>query len=73
MRRAAAARFIENVIKPMIEALERATLGLAGERLKDMDDLIGRETEQLVEVLGLDVAVRERDYYPKVRHALAPS
>ena len=73
MRRAAASRFIENVVKPMILALERATLGLSGERLKDMDDLIGRETEQLVEVLGLDVPVRERDYFPKSRHVLVAS
>ncbi len=73
MRRAAASRFIENVVKPMILALERATLGLSGERLKDMDDLIGRETEQLVGVLGLDVPVRDRDYFPKSRHALAAS
>lgn len=71
--RAATLRFIDNVAVPMIEALEHARLGLSRERLKDFDDLIGRETEQFVETLGLHIKVRERDYFPKSRYALAAS
>ncbi len=72
MTRTAASRFIGATLTPMIQALEQATRGLAAGRLKDFDDMIGRETEQLVETLGLaDVVVRERDYFPTGRHALA--
>ncbi|RRN64266.1 type II toxin-antitoxin system HipA family toxin [Caulobacter sp. 602-1] len=71
--RGAALRFIDRVAVPMITALERASLDLPRQRLKDFDDLIGRETEQLVETLGLNLKIRERDYYPKTRHALAAS
>jgi len=73
MTEAAAGRFLERVAKPMVEALEAATLDLARRGFKDLDDLIGRETEQLVETLGLDVKVRERDFVPKGRYALGAS
>lgn len=73
MTRAAASRFLDRTATSMVEALEAATRDLASRGFKDLDDLIGRETEQLVEVLGLDVKVRERDYFPKGRYALGAS
>lgn len=54
-------RFVTDRLVPMIEALEDASLRLP-RALKDFDDLIGRETERLVEVLELKMPVRERDY-----------
>lgn len=71
--RPATMRFIDNVAAPMIQSLELASLGLTAQKMKDFDDLIGRETEQFVEMLGLNLPVRERDYFPKKRHALAAS
>jgi serine/threonine-protein kinase HipA len=51
-------------IVPLIAALEAATPNLRSSGLKQFDDLIGRETEQLVELLSAAVAIRERDYFP---------
>ena len=58
------ADFIEEVVVPLIAALEAATPRLRGLGLKPFDDLIGRETEQLVDLLSAAAVVRERDYFP---------
>lgn len=60
---AAARRFLTDQLGPMIERLEVAAQALP-RSLKDFDDLIGRETEHLVEVLELGLEIRERDYVP---------
>ena len=52
------------VIGPMIAGLESAARSLRSMGLKNFDDLIGRETEQLVELLSLTADIRERDYFP---------
>ena len=56
--------FVETVAAPLVAALEAATPRLRSMNLKPFDDLIGRETERLVETLSLAIAVRERDYFP---------
>ena len=60
---AARQRFIEGEIAPMLEALDAAASELPQHGMKDFDDLIGREIARLVEMLGLDLAFRERDYF----------
>jgi serine/threonine-protein kinase HipA len=57
-------RFTAEVVVPLIASLDEATLKLSGLGLKQFDDLIGRETERLVDVLSAAVSVRERDYFP---------
>lgn len=54
----------ETEIVPMIEAIERASPRLRSTGLKSFNDLVGREMETLVERLGLDVCIEERDYLP---------
>lgn len=54
----------ETEIVPMIEAIERAAPRLKSAGLKTFNDLIGREMEEIVERLGLNVLVEERDFYP---------
>ncbi len=56
------ARFLDEEIAAMVTRLEAATLTM-DRGLKDFDDLIGRETERLVETMGLTTPVRERDYF----------
>lgn len=58
------AAFVEMEAVPLIAALEAATPNLRSIGLKQFDDLIGRETDQLVELLSAAVSVRERDYFP---------
>jgi serine/threonine-protein kinase HipA len=50
--------FTGQVVVPLIAALEEATSRLRSEGLKQFDDLIGRESEQLVELLSAVVSVR---------------
>jgi serine/threonine-protein kinase HipA len=57
-----AGRFVAESLAPMIERLEAAAPRVP-RRFKDFDDLIGRETETLVEILGLNVEVRPRDAF----------
>lgn len=58
------AAFLHDEIAPLIERLEEGEKSLRGLGLKQFDDLIGRETEALVDRLRMVVAVRERDYFP---------
>jgi serine/threonine-protein kinase HipA len=60
-------RFLEVVVTPLVTALEAATPKLRSMGLKSFDDLVGRETERLAEVLALPVRVRERDHFPYER------
>ncbi len=60
---AARRRFIEGEVGPMLAEMDRQTAVLASHGLKDFDDLIGREIAKLIEMLGLDLTIRERDYY----------
>jgi hypothetical protein len=62
------AEFIEAAVIPMIDALEGAARNLRSLGLKQYDDLVGRETERLVELLGAAVQVRPRDYFPHDAH-----
>lgn len=55
---------LEQEIGPMIAALETGSAVLRSGGMKLFDDLMGREMEELVERLGLQIALRERDYFP---------
>jgi serine/threonine-protein kinase HipA len=57
------AEFVEQAVVPFIERLESAAGTLRSLGLKQFDDLIGRETDQLVDLLSAAVEVRERDYF----------
>lgn len=57
------ADFVEHAVAPLVAALEGAARTLRSRGLKAFDDLIGRETEQLVELLSVAVKVRERDAF----------
>jgi serine/threonine-protein kinase HipA len=59
---AAVPRFMVDQLAPMIERLEVAAPQIP-HRLKDFDDLLGRETEQLVDTLELGLPVRPRDSF----------
>jgi serine/threonine-protein kinase HipA len=54
-------RFLDERVAGLVEAMEALTAELAG--VKDLDDLIGRETEQLVDAIGLKLAIRSRDFF----------
>jgi hypothetical protein len=56
--------FIEAVVVPLIASLEKATPALRGIGLRQFDDLIGRECDRLVELLGAALDLRERDHFP---------
>jgi serine/threonine-protein kinase HipA len=58
----AARRFVQDEIGPLIARLDDASARLPG-RLKSFDDLIGRETSRLVDLLQLGIDLRERDYF----------
>lgn len=58
------AEFVEQAVVPFIERLEAAASTLRSLGLKLFDDLIGRETDRLVELLSAAVELRERDYLP---------
>ncbi len=60
---AARRRFIEGEVGPMLAELDRQTAVLPSHGLKDFDDLIGREISRLADLLGLDLKIRERDYF----------
>jgi serine/threonine-protein kinase HipA len=57
------AEFVEQAVVPFIDRLEAATGTLRSLGLKLFDDLIGRETDRLVELLSAAVALRERDFF----------
>ncbi|HEY2658996.1 MAG TPA: HipA domain-containing protein [Caulobacteraceae bacterium] len=56
--------FVEAVVVPLIASLEKATPALRGTGLRQFDDLIGRECDRLVELLGAALDLRERDHFP---------
>lgn len=56
-------RFLEGEVGPMLLTLDQAADELSKLGLKDFDDLIGREIEKLSELLGLNLDIRERDYF----------
>ncbi|KQZ22096.1 type II toxin-antitoxin system HipA family toxin [Caulobacter sp. Root1472] len=56
------AGFVEEVVEPMVSRLEDATKPLRTS-LKAFDDLIGQETEKLVDVFSVAIDVRERDAF----------
>ncbi|MDE2406070.1 MAG: HipA domain-containing protein, partial [Sphingomonadales bacterium] len=55
--------FVEQAAVPFVERLEEATVTLRSLGLKLFDDLIGRETDRLVDLLSMAVTLRERDYF----------
>lgn len=55
------AGFVEQVAVPMIEALEAATPGLRSLGQRRFDDLVGRETDRLVDLLGAAIEPCARD------------
>lgn len=59
-----ASEAIGPIITPIVERLEAATRRLRSQQMKGLDDLIGRETEQLAELLGLPLEIRQRDAVP---------
>ena len=60
---AAAARFVSDTIVPMLSQIDHVSKDLSAQGLKDFDDLIGREALGLVELLGVNASIRNRDYY----------
>jgi serine/threonine-protein kinase HipA len=63
LSRAAVRRFVKDTIAPMIDQINQATTSFAAQGLKDFDDLIGRESERLMEVLEIKVPIRPHDHY----------
>jgi serine/threonine-protein kinase HipA len=57
------ATFVEQAVVPFIHRLETATRTLRSLGLKLFDDMIGRETDRLVDRLSAAVALRDRDYF----------
>lgn len=55
------AGFVEQVAVPMIEALEAATPGIRSLGQRRFDDLVGRETDRLVDLLGAAIEPCARD------------
>ena len=55
--------FVDKAVVPLVRDLEEATRTLPSLGLKSFDDLIGRETDRLVELLSAAVEVRERDAF----------
>ncbi|MFZ3035610.1 MAG: HipA domain-containing protein [Parvibaculum sp.] len=56
-------RFLQNEIGPMILTLDQTAHELTSMGHKDFDDLIGREIEKITNLLGLNLEIRERDYF----------
>jgi serine/threonine-protein kinase HipA len=56
-------RFLEVSVKPMLVALDAAAADLPRPQLKGFGDLIGRELSSLNELLGLEIALAERDTF----------
>jgi serine/threonine-protein kinase HipA len=55
--------FVQAAVVPLIENLEEAATTLRSLGLKRFDDLIGRETDRLVDLLSAAVEIRERDSF----------
>lgn len=60
---ARATRFVDGRVRPMLEILDRETAPLRGIGLRFFDDLVGRELNRLTDLLGIEMAIRERDYF----------
>jgi serine/threonine-protein kinase HipA len=58
-----AVEFAQVAIVPLVQNLEEAATTLRSLGLKRFDDLIGRETDRLVDLLSAAVKVRERDAF----------
>jgi serine/threonine-protein kinase HipA len=56
-------RFVGDDLVPMLEKLEAAEI--QGQEFRRFDALIGRELARIDELLGLGLALRERDYLPE--------
>lgn len=56
-------RLVENEIGPMLLNLDQTADGLTALGLKGFDDLIGQEIVSLSKLLGLNLEIRERDYF----------
>ena len=54
----------DSELAPMIEALERASPRLKSSGLKIFNDLLGRELEEVVGLLGLEIPIEPRDHFP---------
>jgi serine/threonine-protein kinase HipA len=55
--------FVQAAVVPVVESLEEAATSLRSLGLKRFDDLIGRETDRLVDLLSAAVELRERDSF----------
>jgi len=56
-----AARFTDRLVRPMLETIEDRAPLLRDIGLRRFDDLLGREIAHLSDLLGLGLALRERD------------
>jgi len=54
----------DGALVPMVQALERASPRLKASGLKTFNDLLGRELEEMVGLLGLEIEIEPRDYLP---------
>jgi len=55
--------FVEAAVVPLVERLEEAARTLRSLQLRRFDNLIGRETDRLVDLFSAAVDVRERDSF----------
>jgi serine/threonine-protein kinase HipA len=63
LSKAAANRFVNDNIAQMITTIDQATGAFAAQGLKDFDDLIGQECLWLIELLKIDLSIRQRDHF----------
>lgn len=61
--RSAQARFIKRDIAKMLSKIDEISEPLTSLGMKDFDDLIGRQMERIIEITGLNLRLRKRDYF----------
>ena len=62
---AAAFRFVNDDVKNILQTIDdqSAEILLQRRRLKDFNDLFGMEAQRIIDLLELDIVLRERDYF----------
>jgi len=61
---AAATRYVNNHVSKLLETIDAHSREIFAEQnLKQFDDLFGEEAQRIIDVLGIDLTLRERDLY----------
>ncbi len=63
LTKTATTRFLRTEIVKLFQQIDLTAQSLKDHGMKDFDDLIGREMTSIAETLGLDISLRDRDYY----------